>query len=966
MLNDDNPYRRYGFTLGSQTYWGAVFNGPTYAPPPYTLDTQTEELPEGPGDGTQMQASVVQFTNITNSSFTITGVTPDGNVALMGMEIFDAYVGPAVAADISLSTTNTIFPGVPFQLSEAPVSGAPPLTYQWLTDGGTGGSLTNITGATNNTLAVNTTTLAPGNFNYEVIVANAGGSSTSAVLTVTIATSAPILVTDISPTPANEAYVGETITYSPTFIGTLPITYQWMVNTGTGNTPISSSSNPSAITSTLVLSNLQLASAGTYSLDVSNALGTNVTSTSALTMLVDLPAPASGTFAALELTDGPVAYWRLNETEDPSTGILPAYDASGHNFDGVYGAYSVDDVPGPQPPAFPGFEANNTALQTENDASPADTYVTVPPLNLDTNTVTVTMWIEPTAAQTVQNGLFKWQNELETDAAGLGFGGTVNSSKMPALDYSWNSNNAATYGWNSGLFPLENQWSFVALVISPADATIYLYYIDPVTSLPDLYSAVNPLTNINESFDGGTTLIGSDPYSPYGRSFTGSIDEVAVFNQALTSDQIFAMFSKAAGLGALAPQITGQPQSIGTFASKTVSFSATGINGTSPFGYQWQFITPTATNNLADGGNIYGATTPVLTISNATSANGGSYQLTVTNSVGTAISSNAALVFVTPAPGSYEAAVLQYNPFAFWPLNETNINPATGGAYALEYVNNYVGAYQVGAEVGFNGIVGPESPAFPGFPTVNGALETIEATVSSYVTASAGTLIATNLTYAAWINPSGAVVNWAGILMDRGSPTTGTGFGFGGTVNASGVSELAYTWNQNNQDTWGFVSLLFPATNEWSFVALVVEPSQATIYLIGTNGVVQSTNNVIPHDSEEFGVAWHIADDAANGNVGTRTFNGSTAGVAVFLSALSENQIETLADVGLGLTPPPPSVTVDIAKSSTPGSLTISWSSGTLLQATNLLGPWTTNSAATSPFPVSATGAEMYFKVKVN
>jgi hypothetical protein len=964
MLNDDNPNRRYGFTLGSQTYWGAVFDGNGYVVPPYTLDTETEEL----GFGSQMQANLVQFTNITGTNITITGLTPDGNVALMGMEIFNAYVGPATAAPIVLSPTTTIYPGIPVVLSETAVSGAPPLTYQWLTDGGTGGTLTNIAGATNGSLAVNTTTFATGNYIYEVVVSNSVGSSISPEITVPIATSAPILVNDISPAPASEGYVGETMTYSATFVGTLPITYQWFVNTGTGNTAISAVSNPTAVTTTLVLSNLQLGNAGTYTLAVSNDLGTNETSSSTLSVLTDLPAPAAGTYGALELADGPVAYWRLNESEDPSTGILPAYDSSGHNFDGVYGVNSLngfDAISGPTPSAgFPGFEANNTALQTQN-ASP-NTYVTVPPLGLNTNTVTITAWIYPTHVQDVFNSVFKWQNELDTDAAGLGFGPTENAAGMAALGYTWNSNSAATYNFNSGLFPLVNQWSFVALVITPEDATLYLYYIDPNTMLPDLYSAVNPLTNQVESFDAGTTLIGSDPDSVESRTFYGDIDEVAVFNQAFTSDQILAMFSKAAGLAAgIAPQITGQPQSVGTFTNKTATFSATGINGTSPFGYQWQYITASATNNLIDGGSIFGATTPVLTISNVTSGDAGSYQLTVTNSVGTTVSSNAALVVAVPAPGSYEAAVLQYNPLAFWPLNENNANPANGGVNALEYVNDFVGTYQVGAEDGFNGIVGPESPTYPGFPALNGALETIGGAVNSYVTASAGDLIATNITYTAWINPSGAENTWAGILMDRGSSTGGTGFGFGGTVNASGVVDLAYTWDQNSQSSWGFDTLLFAGTNEWSFVALVIEPSQATFYLIGPNGVVQTTNNVVAEDSEEFGVAWHIGNDAADGGNGGRTFNGGISSVAVFLSALTENQIETLADTGLGLTPPPPPVTVDIAKSSTPGSLNISWSQGTLLQATNLLGPWTTN-AATSPYPVSATGTQMYFKVKVN
>jgi hypothetical protein len=959
MLNDDNPNRRYGYTLGSQTYWGSVFDGNGYSVPPYILDTETTELAED----SQMQATVVEFTEVSGSGFTITGQTPDGNVALMGMEIYDAYVGPPVAGAISLSTTNTIYSGLPFALNETPLSGAPPFFYQWLTDGGTGGPLTAIVGATNNTLPVDTTTLTPGNFNYEVVVTNTLGSSTSAVLTVTIATSEPILVNDITPAPAFEGYVGEALTYSVTFVGTLPIDYQWMVNTGSGATNI-----PGATNSTLTLGSLQLGNAGTYSLVASNSVGGPVSSSSStLTLLPDLPAPASGTFGALVLSDGPIAYWRLNETEDPTTGILPALDYSGNNLDGVYGSATengFNDVAGPVPPAFPGFEANNTALETVNAV--AGSYVTVPGLNLNTNTVTITMWINPNAAQAVFSSLFKYQNGPDTDAAGLGFGGTLNSNNMAALGYSWNSNSAATYGWNSGLFPVIDQWSFVALVIEPSQATIYLYSIDAVTTLPDLYSAVNSVTNENETFSGGTNLIGSDPYSTVTRSFGGDIDEVAVFNKALSSDQILAMFSQAAGLvGGVAPQITGQPQSVETFPNRTVTLTATGVNGTSPFAYQWQYITAAATNKLTDGGNIYGSATPTLTISNATSPNAGSYQLIVTNSVGITLSSEAALNFITPAPGSYEAAVLAYNPLAFWPLNETSPDPASGDAIAFEYVSHYNGAYQVASQDGFNGVLGPESPAFPGFPADNWALETESNVDNSYVTASAGTLIASNLTYTAWINPSSPVENWAGILMDRGA--AGEGFGFGGDTDSTGMSELGYTWNQNNGDTWGFNSLLYPTAGQWSFVAMVIEPSQATIYLVDHNGVLRSATNDIPQDSEEFAMAWHIGNDAADGGNGGRTFPGSISSVAVFLSALQSYQIATLADIGLGITPPPPPVMIDIAPSSvTPGSLALTWSSGTLLQATNLGGPWTTNTTATSPYIVAPTNDQTFFKIIVN
>jgi hypothetical protein len=959
MLNDDNPNRRYGFTLGTQTYWGSVFDGNGYSVPPYTLDTETTELPEG----SQMQATLVEFTGITGSTFTINGETPDGNVALMGMEIVNPDAGPPIADVIRLTPSEgTIYAGIPVVLTEVVISGATPLFYQWLTDGGSGGTLTNVPAATNGTLSVNTLPLQTGTYNYEVIVTNSLGSSTSAVLGVTITASAPVVLTDITASPSDEAYVGETVTFSAVIGGTLPILYQWMLDTGSGPAPIPSASNPTAITSTLILTNVQIIDVGTYSLVTTNSVGGGQATTPlGLTVLTDLPAPGAGTFGASVISNNPFAYWRLNETEDPSTGVLPAYDYSGHNLDGVYGANTLNgfnNIAGPQPPSFPGFEADNTALQTQNKAP--DSFVQVPSLDLNTNTVTITMWINPTGAQTVFNSLFKYQNLLDTDAAGLGFGPFTNASLSAALGYTWNSNSAATYNWNSGLYPPEGQWSFVALVITPANATIYLYYIDPITTLPDLYSASNPLTNGVETFDtldGGTNVIGSDPNNLPGRAFNGDIDEVAIFNQSLTSDQILAMFSEAAGLGKIAPQISAQPSSIGAFAGENVKFAATGINGTSPFTYQWQYITASATNNLTDGGDISGSKTATLSISNVASADVGSYQLVVSNSVGTTLSSNATLTVVTPVPGSYEAAVVQYQPLAYWPLNETN-DPSTGTAVAFEYVSFFNGTYGVTGQNGFNGIVGPEAPAFPGFPANNPALETSGTVAGSYVSASGGDLIATNLTYAMWINPSGPVENWAGLLMDRSA--AGEGLGFGGSVDGTGMSEIAYTWNQNNQNTWGFNSLLYPTAGQWSFVALVIEPSKGTLYLVGTNGVVQSAVNAIPHDSEEFAVAWHIGNDAV-GDPG-RTFPGRISSVGVFLSALTSAQIETLADIGFGIMPP---VVVDIAPNpSVPGTLSLSWSQGTLLQAPSVTGPWTTNTA-TSPYTVDPTNAQLFFKIKV-
>jgi hypothetical protein len=405
MLNDDNPNRRFGLTLGTQTYWGAVFNGNGYTVPPYTLDTQTTELPEG----TQMQANVVEFTNITGASFTINGQSPDGNIAMMGIQIVDSIPsGPPVAAAPVITPTNSpIYAGTEVTLTET-ASGATPLYYQWRTDGGSGGALSNISGATATNLAVNTSGLAAGVYHYEVVVSNAVGVTTSSVAVVTlVAQNLPVLVSDISPKTA-VVYAGEEQTFSAVFNGTMPITYQWQAETGHGFTNI-----PNATSASLTLTNLQTANSGSYKVLAYNSVGGPVSSGAA--QLTVLAAPA---FVSAVLAASPVGYWRLNETGSTASGTLTALDMTGR-YNGVYGTSTADDLPGPTPSlGFPGFESVNTAAEFTN--GDANSYVTLPALNLNTNTVTITTWIYPIGTPADYCGIVFCRNN-SGDASGFCF-----------------------------------------------------------------------------------------------------------------------------------------------------------------------------------------------------------------------------------------------------------------------------------------------------------------------------------------------------------------------------------------------------------------------------------------------------------------------------------------------------------------------------------------------------------------
>ncbi len=63
-------------------------------------------------------------------------------------------------------------------------TGSQPLSYQWQTDGGSGGALTNIPGATS--LSLTYTPPSTGTFQFDLAVANSYGSVTSAIATVTV------------------------------------------------------------------------------------------------------------------------------------------------------------------------------------------------------------------------------------------------------------------------------------------------------------------------------------------------------------------------------------------------------------------------------------------------------------------------------------------------------------------------------------------------------------------------------------------------------------------------------------------------------------------------------------------------------------------------------------------------------------------------------------------------------------
>jgi hypothetical protein len=127
--------------------------------------------------------------NATNASLTVTPtntgafkfdyiVTNITGRATSSVAVVTIIVGTPI-----VSPASTIYIGSSVTLTSPAVS-SPPLIYQWQTDGGSGGSPTNIPNANN--VSVTVTPPATGAYKFDYIVNNGSGSFTSSVAAVTV------------------------------------------------------------------------------------------------------------------------------------------------------------------------------------------------------------------------------------------------------------------------------------------------------------------------------------------------------------------------------------------------------------------------------------------------------------------------------------------------------------------------------------------------------------------------------------------------------------------------------------------------------------------------------------------------------------------------------------------------------------------------------------------------------------
>jgi pectate lyase len=273
------------------------------------------------------------LTNATSSALALTSVqlSDAGGYSVI---VSNSY-GSVTSAVAQLTVTIPVAPSIDTQPQEQTnispgasvsfsviASGSEPLNYQWYYN-------TNsvITNATDATLTLTNVQVANAG-SYSVVVNNLAGfvTSSNAILTVNTNPVAPVFNSQ----PASLVVLaGSTVSFTAVAAGTAPISYQWNKNSA----PI-----PGATSSTLPLTNVQVAADGSYTLTASNSVGSATSNPAQLTVTTTVPVVNSAynlvgfgqvTAGGGVIAEANSAYRKVTNALDLANAILSAYKTAG-------------------------------------------------------------------------------------------------------------------------------------------------------------------------------------------------------------------------------------------------------------------------------------------------------------------------------------------------------------------------------------------------------------------------------------------------------------------------------------------------------------------------------------------------------------------------------------------------------------------------------------------------------------
>lgn len=176
-------------------------------------------------------------------------------------------------------------------------------------------------------------------------------------------------------------------------------------------------------------------------------------------------------------------------------------------------------------------------------------------------------------------------------------------------------------------------------------------------------------------------------------------------------------------------------------------------------------------------------------------------------------------------------------------------------------------------------------------------------------------------------------------------------------INLSGLNGTAI-WNSGAGE---IVSTNILNDGNWHFVAGVYDGSKNYLYVDGAlNNSGTATHGIVGNTTDDL----LLGGDPDYTQVGANEqyLAGAIAEAAFFTNALTSIQVQSLYQAGI--TPPPPiSLTIQNPGN---GQLQLNWNYGTLQTATNVTGPYSDMTGTTSPYTLTPTNSQQYYRVRAN
>jgi RHS repeat-associated protein len=379
-------------------------------------------------------------------------------------------------------------------------TGTLPLSYQWTLNG------QNISGATGT--AYTRTNVQPTDAGtYSVVVTNAVGSVSSAGAALTV--NVPPLITT---QPANQAVEQGTniVTFSVVATGTAPLSYQWYFNSTLLNGETASS---------LALSNVTTNNAGSYLVIVTNSAGSITSSNALLTVYPPCTGPASGI----------ISWWpgdgNANDIVSTNNGVLEGgatanavgVVGSAFSFDGTNGYVEILDAP-----------------------------------SLDPTNLTIEAWVQFASLNSWVSGAPEGQQYI-----------VFKQNSQTSYFEGYNLVKLRTTGGDVLSFIVSSSAGQVALLQSTTLVTTGVWYhVAGVrgSNFTQLYvnGQLESQTNVSFPQDYGTLPLyfgTSGQPSYWDGKLAGMLDEVSLYNRALSSAEIQAIYN-AGSQGKCLPPLT--------------------------------------------------------------------------------------------------------------------------------------------------------------------------------------------------------------------------------------------------------------------------------------------------------------------------------------------------------------------------------------------------------------------------